>query len=153
MKISGIYSITHVQSGRVYIGSSAHAFARMSGHRKSLRSGKHSNTHLQNAWNLYGEKAFVFTLEEMVGDTKKLLVREQAWIDAEKSAEAEYGYNLAPVAGSTLGLKYTEVSRRKLRDVWALRMNRKGWPDSSSVRRPCISPAWRRKWVLAPISA
>src|SRR5580704_3526986 len=105
MKISGIYSITHTASGRVYIGSSANAPKRVRFHMRNLFAGTHWNAHLQRAWDLYGEEAFLFTVEEIVKDPSKLLEREQAWIDAMKSSDPEHGFNLCPVAGTRAGSK------------------------------------------------
>jgi len=87
VKISGIYSIIHLASGRAYFGSSARALSRMKEHRRLLCNGNHPNIHLQRAWNLYGAKAFRFAVEEIVKDVTQLLIREQAWIDAAQSLD------------------------------------------------------------------
>ena len=56
---SGIYSIRNVTSGKRYVGQSVDIKGRwFNGHRPALRSGRHSNPRLQNAWNKYGEDVF-----------------------------------------------------------------------------------------------
>jgi group I intron endonuclease len=60
----GIYAIKHIESGKLYIGSSVTPAERLVVHRRELRYGIHSNLHLQNAWIKYGEKAFLFEILE-----------------------------------------------------------------------------------------
>src|SRR5678816_1164136 len=55
---SGVYSITHIPSGRAYIGSAAYVASRWANHRHRLRQGKHHVAALQAAWNADGEDAF-----------------------------------------------------------------------------------------------
>lgn len=60
-KSCGIYGITHIASGRRYIGKTRVTFlSRWNHHRGDLKNGKHHNSHLQRAWNKYGEDAFEF---------------------------------------------------------------------------------------------
>ena len=60
----GIYSITNSGNGKRYIGQSIDIEKRWREHRWHLRANKHKNNHLQNAWNKYGETAFVFEVLE-----------------------------------------------------------------------------------------
>lgn len=64
MKVTGIYSITQISSGKRYIGSSVNIKRRWASHRSSLRRNLNDNIHLQNAWNKYGEKDFLFEILE-----------------------------------------------------------------------------------------
>lgn len=57
---SGIYSITHIDSGRQYIGGSVDIIERWYLHRSDLRLNRHHSPHLQHAWNKYGSEAFRF---------------------------------------------------------------------------------------------
>jgi hypothetical protein len=47
--ICGIYTITHIESGKVYVGSSVHVNERCRVHRNLLNLKKHHNPYLQNA--------------------------------------------------------------------------------------------------------
>ena len=77
MKLSGIYSITHIETKKIYIGSSVDIKRRWNSHRSSLNRGKHTNPHLQNAWKKYGKDAFIFAIEEI---TEELESTENEYI-------------------------------------------------------------------------
>ena len=122
--VPGVYKITHVKSGKVYVGSTYSLWERLhNGHRVRLRKGTHKNQHLQNAWVKYGETAFAFEVierhEEWVGMDRKemnvlLVGREQFWINELKAAERGHGYNISPTAASPLGVKHTDETKAKL---------------------------------------
>lgn len=108
-----IYAIRHEASGKTYVGQTHNLRRRMRDHLKRLRAGNHSNRHLQRAFLRYGEPAFSLTiLEECQVDA--LTGREQAWID---TVPVSLRYNLAPVAGSTLGVKYSDASRKAMSEA------------------------------------
>jgi group I intron endonuclease len=115
MRQSGIYSIKHIASGRIYVGSAINLRMRWHQHKSDLRLGKHHSRYLQRAWNKHGADAFVFTIIEIVADPKTLIEREQYWIDEFKAATSNNGFNLSPTAGSALGIKRTEEFREKCR--------------------------------------
>lgn len=109
---SGIYQIRHRDSWKVYIGSSTSVERRFMEHYKSLLQGKNT-PYLQRAWDKHGENSFKFNVLEYC-EKEKLLEREQYWMDYFQSYKFENGYNLAPKAGNTLGVKFNEESRKKL---------------------------------------
>lgn len=110
---SAIYKIANKSSGKLYVGSALNANRRKIEHWRDLRGNRHGNRRLQRAWNKYGEDDFVFTVIEKVDDPANLTTREQVWIDA-LNAIGPLGYNLAPQAGSTLGLCHSQETRRKM---------------------------------------
>lgn len=64
-KICGVYKITNIVNGKIYVGSSNDVKSRWWQHEHALESGTHGNTHLQNAWNKYGgRKNFNFEIIE-----------------------------------------------------------------------------------------
>ncbi len=67
---------------------------------------------MQNAWRKYGERAFAFSVLEFVEDATLLIAREQFYIDTLKPE-----YNCAPIAGSCLGAKRTDETKRKVSQV------------------------------------
>ncbi len=77
-KISGIYMILNLKNGKSYIGSSREIYQRLMKHRYELRRNKHSNAHLQAAYNKYGEENFEYKIIEPVIETE-LIRREQYW--------------------------------------------------------------------------
>lgn len=62
----GIYAITCVQNGKVYVGQTKERFERRYWHHRwHLENGSHHNTHLQRAWNKYGDNNFTFSVLEV----------------------------------------------------------------------------------------
>lgn len=104
MKI-GIYRIKNSINNKIYIGSTKNIEARWAKHRALLRHNKHQNTHLQNAWNKYGENAFIF---EVIEECKieDLINREQFFID-----NLNPEYNQTAIAGK---VEMTAERRDKL---------------------------------------
>ena len=98
---SGIYAIESQIDGKYYIGSSKTLRTRRNAHFSSLRAGKHSNRHLQRAFNKYGEENFKFNvLEEW--DEESRIEREQHYLDLFN--DRDNCYNMCPLAGApTLG--------------------------------------------------
>lgn len=139
MKEGGVYQVINKSNGKRYVGSTVNLHKRRRQHWACLRRGKHRNIHLQRAWNLYGGKAFAFAVLEYVPDLERLVEREQHYFDA-----LQPEYNIAPVAGSTLGCKHTEEARRNMSEA------RKGKVHTAETRRK-LSEA-RRGVSLGPKS-
>lgn len=92
-KICGVYKITCVPSGKVYVGSSADIDCRWRQHRSILRLNKSHNPYFQRAWSKYGECSFTFEVLEIT-DPEGRIEREEYWISALCSADRKFGYNL-----------------------------------------------------------
>ena len=110
METSGIYEIVNRHNGHAYIGSSSDIPRRWREHKSYLNKGRHINKHLQNAWILYGQAGFIFSIIEECEESL-LLTREQYYIDT-LSPE----YNICVVAGKPR-LRASEVNvhyRRKI---------------------------------------
>ena len=56
----GVYKITNLITGFVYIGSSIAYDKRVNSHKSNLNRGAHSNPFLQKDWELFGSEAFNF---------------------------------------------------------------------------------------------
>lgn len=90
--ICGIYEIVNKTNGKKYIGQSVNIKKRWNRHRTELNNNEHCNSHLQNAWNKYGEENFVFNiLSECVENQLNEL--EQMYIKEHKSYDPIFGYN------------------------------------------------------------
>ena len=111
---SGIYLIKNIVNNKVYIGSAVNIDNRWPRHRYDLKEGKHHSEHLQSAWNKYGEQSFTFEVLEEVSNQEHLLAYEQVYLDYYKSYEIDRGYNICKVAGSSLGIKHSEETRKKM---------------------------------------
>lgn len=116
LEYSGVYKITNIVNGKIYIGSAVKFKERFRIHKQGLRNNKHANRHLQGAWNIDGEGAFSFEVI-LVCDKKDTLFYEQLIMDAYKSYNDKIGYNICPKAGSNLGRKSTEETKEKIRKV------------------------------------
>ena len=109
MTACGIYAIRN--GDRAYIGHSVNISTRWGQHRSALRNGRHRNPHLQNAWNKHGEDAFEFVILEECA-VGVLLEREQHYMDAHPVR-----YNIAPVAGSSLGVIRSDETRKRMSEA------------------------------------
>lgn len=65
----------------------------------------------------YGFENFDFSILETVADKTKLLEREQVWLDELKPFDKSIGYNLNPKAGSWMGMKHSEETKKKLSNI------------------------------------
>jgi group I intron endonuclease len=95
LKTQGVYGITLVLDGRVYVGSSNECERRLQEHLHDLRLGKHENPYLQNAWNKHGEENFLFEILEVVKDKIWLRAREQAGFSRFHSCDPKFGFNIS----------------------------------------------------------
>jgi len=129
---SGIYKILNKKNNKIYIGSSVDIYARWVTHKHLLNKNKHSSTHLQNAWNLYGEQEFEFTIVEEV-EVENLIFREQYWLDLLKTYTQECGYNILEKAGTTLGFKHTDEAKRKISEQSKGKLKPRNKPKKQKV--------------------
>lgn len=89
-----IYKITNKINGKVYIGQTVqYSTRRISNHKYYLRHNKHYATHMQRAWNKYGEDSFTFEHIDKASNIDELNEKEQYWIAFYKSIDPNFGYN------------------------------------------------------------
>jgi len=113
---SGIYRITNLFNGKIYIGSAVDLIDRKKAHISKLNKQNHENEYLQRSWIPILFPLNEFEIIELVDDKSKLIEREQYWIDNTNCFERNIGYNLCPTAGSPLGLEVSFETREKLRN-------------------------------------
>jgi len=114
---SGIYHILNLVNKKMYIGSAKNLYKRMNEHYGNLTQNKHPNKHLQNAWNKYGEENFKFFVSGIIEDDNHLLKEEQLRIDLFLQNRPDLLYNINPTAGSLLGFKHSEETKKKLSEI------------------------------------
>ncbi len=112
LKYSGIYCIINIHNGRTYIGSAINIYIRWHCHVQELKSGKHGNVYLRDAFKKHGLIGLVFSVVERVDDKTNLIAREQFYMERFKSIVPN-GYNILPIAGSRLGTKASDETKLK----------------------------------------
>lgn len=100
-KICGIYKITNLVNGKFYIGSTNNIKSRYKSHFNDLKSNKHTNGHLQNAYNSYGCDAFQMELIFYIFNESDLLSIEQSFINEHWDNQINC-YNMAKSASSPM---------------------------------------------------
>jgi len=105
---SGIYEIVNKSNGHRYIGSAKNLIKRWATHKWALTRNRHHSIYFQNAWNKYGRDAFEFNVLAIC-PIDLLIYYEQQFIN-----QMNPEYNIAPVAGSSLGIKATDETKRKM---------------------------------------
>lgn len=125
-KICGIYTITNLVNGKIYVGRSVDVFDRLIHHKSELKCNRHYNKHLQDAYNEYGVENFVFELLEE-HFSKVLPSMENWWCNMLNTHDRKYGYNIDKTGpNSKMGpskemieklrnIKLTEAQKENLR--------------------------------------
>lgn len=139
----GIYAITHIASGKRYIGQSVRVGERIRAHRGYLRAGTHENPKLARSVAKHGIDAFRFELL-VIATPETLNFYEQLLIDGFDTVRS--GYNVAPIAESTHGTKRTTEQRARMSEVQRVSMVR---PEVIAAVSRGTKAAMRRPEVRA----
>lgn len=128
---SGVYVITNIVNGKIYIGSSVNIKKRWTQHKYKLNKGAHANKYLQRAWNKYGVDKFEFIILNLIDKPNKnvLIQQEQKYLDIYKPYNKEIGYNILKKSNSSLGVKRSDETKLKNSlskiEFWKNEKNRK----------------------------
>ena len=76
-KCCGVYKITCLENGKIYIGSSKNIYNRWREHIRSLNNNEHHNIYLQNEWNLYGINKFKFEILKTCEEKDRFLLEQK----------------------------------------------------------------------------
>ena len=129
---SCIYLWTNLVNGKKYVGQTTCFHRRMKTYRYT-----YPNAYMEHAVNKHGLDNFDITILERDVPLDKLDEREQYWLDYYQSYDADKGYNICKVAGTTKGVTHTEEWCQEhsewLKDKWATDEDyRKFWHDKMS---------------------
>lgn len=114
MDIIGVYIILNLLTHKFYVGSSIRCRLRIDRHIRALSKNQHENVYLQNAWNKYGQDAFMFVvIEECKAEDR--FIREQYWIDRFETSNSEKGFNLAHSVKTITPSPHTS---KRMREMW-----------------------------------
>lgn len=109
----GIYAIKNPINNKIYVGSTVNLRDRKCAHFRQLLLGIHPNPYLQADYNKHnGIETYEFSVLELVEDVNFLLKREQFYID-QYFDNQDKCFNICKIAGSQLGMKHTEESKKK----------------------------------------
>lgn len=134
----GIYCITNITNGKVYIGSTFDTFQKRWGnHIRKLRSNSHVNEHLQNAFNLYSEESFIFSIIEEIKDDSIILDKEGYYINEYKACDREFGYNIEKDPHKQI---VTEETKQKISNTL-----KEGYSSGRIIHRGgCDTAGWNK---------
>jgi group I intron endonuclease len=112
--ITGIYGIRNKINGKIYVGSTKDFKQRKRKHLSLLRLKKHHNKHLQNSFNKYGEKTFIWIMLEKVHKLEILHIQEKVWIIKLNTTNPANGYNINEEPNAMQGRHHTEQTKKLL---------------------------------------
>lgn len=92
---SGIYKITNLKNGKVYIGQSENIFIRRKQHFSALDYGHHDNKQMQSDYSKQRGRGFHWEVVEYCS-IDKLNEREKYWIDFYHAVESGYNKGWVP---------------------------------------------------------
>jgi hypothetical protein len=138
-----IYSITHRESGKVYVGQTVQQVA--------VRWAQHCNqdvcVRLHRAIKKHGREAFDVVTLDTANDKEYLDAKEVFWIAKLQSTDRQKGYNL--MTGGSFG-KHSEESRQKMSQKLLAAWQRPEFRAKFASRgAPVLSPEARARVALA----
>ncbi len=130
-KVAGIYKLTQIDSGKVYVGKSVNISRRLMAH-KSCEKKLKGICYFQNAIIKYGWDSFKVEILETVDnfnklkDNTSLLDREAYYIELYNSTDKDKGYNICKYSTDLTGIRLTNEHKEKLRISALGNLNRLG---------------------------
>lgn len=114
--VCGLYKLVNKATGQCYVGQSQRCRKRIKEHFRLLRHNKHTNPHLQNAYNKYGAENFYGEIEAEIPDLNELDALETAFIQGDAWFEEPTVYNIADFAKAPMrGKTHSEEVRERIR--------------------------------------
>jgi len=124
---SGVYRID-LGNGWFYVGSASDLKQRERQHRRELERGSHCNIIVQRVYGKY--RQFTFTILGRY-PTNEILDREQCLLD--EHCQDDKCANIAPVAGSCLGVKHSAETRANMSAAAKQRIRRPHTPETRAA--------------------
>lgn len=107
-----VYCIENTIDNKKYIGQTVNPSVRKRQHFLALKKGKHPNPYMQNAYNKYGKKSFLFKVL-IYCEPFELTKYEQTVVNS-ISSESLYNLCLECVDNPMLGKKHSEETKKKM---------------------------------------
>lgn len=140
LKVTGIYHILNMDNGHFYVGSSKDMRKRGASHLRDLRKGSHHNSHLQRAWNKYGEDRFVFIpiaeckQEKLIEEENRYIQICRGWNKCYNMSDANEIFNwtgrkhsketLAKMSKSALKTRIRKLTEEQVLEIRELSKNK-----------------------------
>ena len=124
----GIYKLTNLSNGKIYIGQSVNVEDRIYKHKMALKGNYHKNDHLQKAWNKYGKNSFKFELIKSC-KTRYLDRFEKLYIRIYNSMNVKYGYNNDTGGNLNKTLAPQTIEKMSSTRVSVAGVNNPSWKD------------------------
>lgn len=119
---SGIYTITNLINGKIYVGYTNDFSRREAQHQSNLRLEKHQNDHFSKAVKKYGINNFKFEILEEC-EERFLASQEHYWCTMLNTHNDNFGYNLRPTHPENKSPVRKEVRKRTPVDQYDLKGN------------------------------
>lgn len=124
--IPGVYCITVIESGMVYIGSTAALAGRMSQNLTTLQQGRHCNSNMQSAYSADNELEFMVRPTATIKEAQLL---EQHLVDEFKDSGYLCNRSVIDVTRPSYGIKVTHTIDHQRKMTAGIR---KYWENDSS---------------------
>lgn len=139
----GIYKIVNKSNNKVYVGQTSQPFKKRYWlHLWKLNHGVHDNTHLQSAFETYGDKSFYFEVIESCSGEDNLNKLECQYIEHYDSYRN--GYNMTTGGDGKRGCPMSESARKTVGEKNRAHMTGRKCSEStrmkmsaSSAHKPC----------------
>ena len=124
----GIYSITNVVTGDMYVGQTIQGFEkRWKSHIRALNRGNHDNEYLQRSWNKYGEGAFKFKAIHYCDELDILNDLEKYYI--KKYDTYNNGFNMTEGGDYFLNEIPEEIRKKRLEKIKKINRERSDYTE------------------------
>lgn len=111
----GIYKITNIVNGCVYIGKTTRRFIqRYWEHNRNLIENCHFNIHLQNSWNKYGDDSFEFSVVEIVDNDDSNKINELEIHYIQMARNNGNCYNVSDGGDGACGVSLSEEAKKRI---------------------------------------
>ena len=112
--LPGIYKLTNLVNGKIYVGKSVNLKRRLNQHKNN-----ECETFIKNAIKKYGLVNFRISILEVFPSRnhlidKMLLDREEIWIRIYNSTDRNIGYNFCKRSTDRTGCKYSEETKKRI---------------------------------------
>lgn len=144
LNFPAIYTITHIASGKTYVGQTINVRIRWQLHRSALRRGKHRNCYLQHAWNKHGADTFEFAIYRDLRDVPSDQLAEalnKAEIELLATIKSPYNLMEAGMSGTVAGEETKALLRAHRKILWADPNHRE--KQRNSILELYAAPEWK----------